>query len=257
MGYLDEFPLLLIFVTSLIIILLASEIGRRLGVRARGRGEERVATLEGAMFGLLALMLGFTFAMALSRFEERRHAVLDEANAISTTGLRARLLPAPYNTEQLKLLREYAQLRITISQHIPTSTELRAGVARSNELQEQLWQNALIGAPKADISVPAWLVFESLNQMFNAQRKRLAVLGNQVPNEVLLALYGITILAIAFAGYAQGLRKQPLRIPVYLMGVLACAVIILIEDIETPYTGFISVSQQPLIDAAASVATGY
>jgi hypothetical protein len=72
MGYLDEFPLLLIFVTSLIIILLASEIGRRLGVRARGRGEERVATLEGAMFGLLALMLGFTFAMALSRFEERR-----------------------------------------------------------------------------------------------------------------------------------------------------------------------------------------
>ena len=85
MGYLDKFPLLLIFVTSLIAILLASEIGRWLGVRARARGEEHVATLEGAMFGLLALMLGFTFAMALSRFEDRRHAVLDEANTISTT----------------------------------------------------------------------------------------------------------------------------------------------------------------------------
>ena len=60
MGYLDEFPLLLIFVTSLISILLASEIGRWLGVRARGRGEERVATLEGAMFGLLALMVSLS-----------------------------------------------------------------------------------------------------------------------------------------------------------------------------------------------------
>ena len=194
--------------------------------------------------------------MALSRFEERRHAVLDEANAISTTALRASLLPAPYNTETLKLLREYAQLRVTISQHRPTLEELGAGVARSNELQEQLWQIAVVGAPKADPSVPSWLVFDALNQMFNAQRKRLAVLGNQVPNEVLLALYGITVLAIAFAGYAQGLKKQPSRVPVYLMGVLACAVIILIEDIETPYTGFISVSQQPLIDAAARL-TGH
>ncbi len=256
MGYLDEFPLLLIFGASFVVILLASEIGCWLGVRARGRGEERVATLEGAMFGLLALMLGFTFAMALSRFEERRHAVLAEANAISTTGLRARLLPPPYNTEAVKLLREYAQLRVTVSQHVPTLEELGTGVARSNEIQEQLWQNALVGAPKADATVPAWLVFDSLNQMFDAQRKRLAMLGNQVPNEVLLALYGITVLAIAFAGYAQGLRQQPSRIPIYLMGGLACTVIILIEDIETQYTGFISVSQQPLIDASARLA-GY
>jgi hypothetical protein len=55
----------------------------------------------------LALMIAFTFAMALSRFEGRRDAVLQEANAIGTTALRARLLPEPHNTETLKLLREY------------------------------------------------------------------------------------------------------------------------------------------------------
>ena len=48
--------------------------------------------------------------MALSRFEGRRDAVLDEANAIGTTALRARLLPEPHNTETLKLLREYVQV---------------------------------------------------------------------------------------------------------------------------------------------------
>jgi hypothetical protein len=179
---------------------------------------------------------------------------LDEANAIGTVALRARVLPAPYNAEVLKLLRDYTQLRVTIAQHIPSLDELNADIAKSNGLQEKLWQQAMIGSAKADASVPAWLVFDSLNQMFNAQRKRLAVFGNQVPNEVLLALYGIAALAIAFAGYAQGLSRRPSRIPIYLMGVLVCAVIVLIQDIETSYTGFIAVSQQPLIDVARRIA---
>ena len=255
MGYLN-YPFLLIFVASIIVMLAASEIGRWLGARGRRRGEERIATLEGAMFGLLALMIGFTFAMALSRFEGRRHAVLDEANAISTAALRARLLPPPYNAETLKLLGEYAQLRVTVARHIPTLDELNTAVAKSNELQEMLWQHAMVGSAKADASAQAWLLFDSLNKLFDAQRNRLAVFGNQVPNEVLLALYGIAALAIAFAGYAQGLRTRSSRIPVYLMGVLVCAVIILIEDLESSYTGFIAVSQQPLLDAAGRIAGG-
>ena len=64
-----------------------------------------VSMLEGAILGLLALMIGFTFAMALSRFEARRDAVLTEANAIGTTALRTRLLPAPHNVDVNKLLR--------------------------------------------------------------------------------------------------------------------------------------------------------
>ena len=65
-------------------------------MRAAGRGGDDVSTLEGAMLGLLALMIGSTFAMTLSRFEARRDAVLAEANAIGTTVLRARLLPSPH-----------------------------------------------------------------------------------------------------------------------------------------------------------------
>jgi hypothetical protein len=74
-------------------------------VSASGGGD--VSTLETAVLGLMALMIGFTFAMALSLFEARRDAVLSEANAIGTTGLRARLLPQPERGEILKLLREY------------------------------------------------------------------------------------------------------------------------------------------------------
>ena len=118
---LSDFPLLAIFLVSSTVILVASEIGRRLGVRAGSAGGDNVSTLEGAILGLLALMIGFTFAMALSRFEARRDAVLNEANAIGTTALRARLLPPPHNTQALKLLREYVHVRLDIAQRIPSA----------------------------------------------------------------------------------------------------------------------------------------
>src|SRR5262245_351250 len=109
-GFL-ELPLWLVFIGSLVVVLGCGEIGRRIGIRSGSEGEGN-ATLEAAVLGLLALMIGFTFAMALSRAEARRDALLNEANAIGTAALRARLLPAPHSTESLKLLREYVQIRV-------------------------------------------------------------------------------------------------------------------------------------------------
>lgn len=143
MMNLDDYPLLTIFVVGLIVILGASEIGRLLGVRATGRGGDDVSTLEGATLGLLALMIGFTFAMALSRFEARRDAVLNEANAIGTTALRARLLPAPQTADALKSLREYLQIRLDVTQGTAPEVKLKAAIARSNEIQETLWRNVM------------------------------------------------------------------------------------------------------------------
>ena len=112
---LSNYPLALIFAVSLVVILAASELGRRHGVRIAGRGGDNVSTLDGALLGLLGLLFGFTFSMALARFEARRDALLEDANVIGTTALRARLLPQPYSAECLKLLREYTQLRLNAS----------------------------------------------------------------------------------------------------------------------------------------------
>src|SRR3974390_1366766 len=109
---LSNYSLAAIFVIGLFAILVVSEIGWQLGIRTKSGSSGNIATLESAMLGLLALMLAFTFSMALSRFEARRDAVLNEANAIGTTALRARLLPDPQRSETLKLLREYVHIRI-------------------------------------------------------------------------------------------------------------------------------------------------
>lgn len=251
-----NYHLLPIFLASVALILAASEIGRRLGVRAAGRSGKNISTLESAILTLMALMTGFTFAMALSRSEGRREAVLNEANAIGTTALRARLLPPPHRAEALRLLREYVQVRLDITQRVPSPTELSAAIARSNELQEALWQQAKAMAKKDNGLVPTGLFIQTLNEMIDNQEKRLTAARNRVPNIVLMALYGIAAIASGFTGYASGLEARRSRLPVYITGILICAVILLIQDLDRPGTGFITISQQPMIDTAASIA-GY
>jgi hypothetical protein len=200
----NDYHLLPIFLISLIVLLSATEFGRWLGARADDQGCDEVLTLQGACLGLLALMIAFTFAMALSRFESRRDAVLQEANAIGTTALRARLLPEPHSTETLKLLREYVQVRLDITRRVPTPEEFSAAVSRSNEILEALWQQAKAMAAKDNGIVPTGLFIQSLNELIDDHEKRMTALRNRVPNIVLLALYGVAIFAGAFPAMPAG-----------------------------------------------------
>jgi uncharacterized membrane protein len=250
-----NYSLLTIFMVGLAAILVAIEIGHWLGVHASNQGDDNVSTLEGAIIGLLALIVGFTFAMALARFEARREAVLAEANAIGTTALRARLLPEPHRKEVLGLLRDYVKIRLDLAQRPATQADVAATIEKSNAIEEKLWQQAMVMAASDKGMVPIGLFIQTLNETIDDQAKRLAALRSHVPNIVQLALFGIAIIASGFAGYATGLKaRQRSRVPVYVMGFLVSAVILMILDLDRPGAGFIEVSQQPMIDTAASIA---
>jgi hypothetical protein len=192
------------------------------GRRAVGRGGGDVSTLEGAVLGLLALMIGFSFAIALSRFEARRDAVLNEANAIGTTALRARLLPTPYDAEALKSLRDYIQLRLDVTQRVASASDVKAAISRSNEIQQTLWRNAMALAAKDTGMVPTGLFIQSLNEMIDSQGKHLEATRSRVPNIVFVTLYGVAIVAFTLAGYANGLLEEHrVRLPVYVTTVIA------------------------------------
>ena len=250
-----DHSLLHILVVSIFVFAGAIEIGRWFGVRARSQGRGSVSTLEGSILGLLALIIAFTFAVALSRFEARRGSVLNEANAIGTTALRARLLPAPHSQECLKLLREYVQVRLDVTQRIPSPLEFKAALARSNAIQEALWLQVKEVAAKNNGMVPTGLFIQSLNEMIDDHEKRLTAFMSRVPSIVLIVLYGVAIIASAFAGYAAGVEEQRSRAPIYAAMALFTAVILLIQDLERPTAGFITVSQQPMQDVAASIGT--
>ena len=247
-----NYPLTNVFIASLAALFLAGEVGHHFGGRAGG--DANISTLEFAMLGLLALMIGFTFAMALTRFDERRAALLDEANSIGTAALRARLLPAPYDAESLKFLRDYVQIRLELTSHVPTAAEMHAAIVRSNEIQEALWSDVKLVMAKDNAVVPTGLYIQALNEMFDNQEKRLTALRNRVPNTVILVLYGISIVVVGFSGYSSGAAERRWRSPVYIMSVLIAAVILLIQDLDRPDAGIISVSQQPMIDTANALA---
>jgi hypothetical protein len=145
------------------------------------------------------------------------------------------------------------QVRLDITLHVPSTAELSAAITRSNAIQEALWQQAKAVAATDNRMVPTGLFIQSLNEMIDNQQKRLTAYRSRVPNLVLLTLYGAAAIASAFAGYASGLARRSSRLPVYVMIALVCGVIIMIQNLDRPLVGFITYSQQPMIDTAASI----
>jgi len=246
-------PLWIIFLLSLGLIFGAIELGRRLGASERVSKSETVTMLVGALLGLLALIMGFTFSVALSRFDARLDAVLEEANAIGTTALRARLLPEPEASASLKLLRDYVQVRLEVTQKAASPAEVATAVERSNQIQEALWLEAKAAATKDSAMVPTGLYLQTLNETIDAQEKRLTAFRNRVPEVVFAALYGIAILAACFTGYSGWSEGQRSRVSAYLVYFAVASVILLIQDLDRPGPGLINVSQQPLIDLSQTL----
>lgn len=249
---LEDTPLWATFLLSVALFAATSEIGHKLGLK-NGR-EANVTTLEAAVLGLLALMLSFTFAMAVTRFDERRSAMLKEANAIGTAALRARLLPAPLGAESLDLLKDYVAIRVELTHARDSLAPMSAPIARSNDLQERLWRIARAAEAKDSTMVPTGLYIQALNDVVDAQEIRLTAFRHRVPRIVIFALYGIAAVGIGFSGYSSGLERRRWRLPVYLVNFLVASVILLIQDIDRPDSGSVRVSAEPLIDTANSIA---
>ena len=179
----------------------ASGIGLLLGRFLHHRSEslrEPLAVLQAALLGVVGLILAFGLALAVGRYEARRAAVVEEANAIGTTYLRAQTLAEPALTGSLERLVRYTDTSIRLSHSVPDSPAERQAVADGQQLQRQLWRRAgqaLDAAPTA--SAPR-LYTESLNQMIDLQTVRVSGLGNRVPGAVM-------VLEVASAAVALGL----------------------------------------------------
>jgi hypothetical protein len=207
-----------------------------------------IALILGAVLTLLALLLGFTYAMSMGRFEARRQLVVDEANSIGTTYLRAKTLPEPRSSEIQKLLRQYTALRVEIAGMADDAPEKIRGIDnRTKELHGLLWSHAAALArenPNPVISV--FLV--TLNEMIDLHSKRLAAFRNRVPFSIYLVLFGVSAITLWLVGYYFGSSKQRVRILTTMLVLLVASVMWLIMDLDQPVRGAIRTSQQSLIE---------
>jgi hypothetical protein len=213
---------------------------------------EPFGVLQGALLGVVGLLLAFGLSLAVGRYENRRAASVTEANAIGTSYLRAQLIAEPARTRSLELLRRYTDLALQISEEVPNSAGMRRTTAEAGVLQRRLWRLAgqSIGAAPQD-SAPR-LYVDSLNSTFDDQAARLASLNNRVPGAV---------LALEVVGAAVALGVLALHISILGRGLVAmvgaaCLVTLLLLvtfDLDRPTRGLIKVPSSPLVAVRASM----
>lgn len=251
---LDIIPLWTMFLIYLVLLLAAIEGGYRLGrwrqARIQDEKEQPVGAMVASILGLVALVLGFTFSLAASRFDARRLAVVEEANAIGTTALRARLLPEPQRTEIARLLRDYVEVRV----HATNWGRTEAAVVRSEALHEKLWVQAAAVAEKDPHSILTGVFIQSLNDVIDWHAKRVFVgMRSRIPLVIWVGVVGLASLGLAAVGYQAGLAATR-RSPAKLALALAFAVVLLlIADLDRGQEGLLRVGQQAMVDLQKSL----
>ncbi|MCJ7642724.1 MAG: hypothetical protein MUO29_12610 [Desulfobacterales bacterium] len=242
---------LLICLVLVGVLLVAEEFGFRLkgGTKPGSDNIEKadIALILGAVMTLLALLLGFTYAMSEGRFETRRQLVVEEANAIGTTYLRAKALPEPRSSQIQELLRQYLALRVEIATKIDDNQgKMREMDTRSKQLHSLIWSHAAALARESPNPVTS-IFLQTLNEMIDLHSKRLAAFRNRVPLSIYLVLLIVSIITLWLVGYYFG-RRQRGRILTTVVALLVASVMWLIMDLDQPARGTIRASQQSLIE---------
>ena len=237
------------------IVLGTTLLGWFAGTRLRGHAEmlrEPIGVVQAALLGLVALILAFGLTMAVGRYDTRRAAVVDDANAIGTTYLRAQTLREPVRKQSLDLLVRYTDASIALSKEVPGSSAADARIAEGDRLQRALWRlggEALAGSPTD--SAPR-LYIETLNEMIDMQTVRVSALNNRVPTAVLVieiigAAVALGLLALYLAILSRG------EITVVLAAVFVSVLLLITFDLDRPTRGVVTVPDTPLVSLRASM----
>src|SRR4029453_5300156 len=194
--------------------------------------------------GVVGLVLAFGLALAVGRYELRRAAVVEEANTIGTTYLRAQTLAEPQRGDSLELLVRYTDTSIRLSDAIPGSPTAAAAIADGARLQRELWGLAgeVLDAPIA--SAPR-LYVESLNEMIDERTTRVSVLGNRVPGPVLTLEVVAAALALGLLAFYLAILGRGALVVLIAAG-LVCLLLLVTFDLDRPTRGLIDVPSTPL-----------
>lgn len=233
-------------------ILGSLEVGRRIGLTMRRRFPDveikGSSAAEGAVFGLLGLLIAFTFSGAAGRFEDRRHLITEEANAIGTAWLRVDLLPAASASAVRAQMRQYLDARIETYRQFNDPAALTAQMTRATELQQQIWSAALAGAGTAGAAPDAGkLLLPALNEMIDITTTRQVATRNHPPPVIFLMLAALSLMGGLLIGYELAGKAHREWLHMLIFPLLMAVTLYVILDLEFPRRGLIQ------IDAADEV----
>jgi hypothetical protein len=226
-------------------------VGRSLR-ESRESVSESFGVLQAALLGFMALILAFGLSLAIGRYDTRRQAVVDDANAIGTTYLRAQTLPEPMRSQSLTLIARYTDVELHLSHVVPGSTAANQTVAAGSALQRPLWSLAAEAVQKQPVATAPRLYEESLNAMIDEQTVRVAGLSNRVPTEVLLLEIIGAAIALSLLGLHVGVLGRGM-VAVLLAAAMVSLLLYVSFDLDRPTRGLIQVPDAPIAQLHASM----
>jgi hypothetical protein len=237
-------------------LLVSAEVGFLFGLRLHRAKDEagkgQIGGTQGAILGLLGLLLGFTFAMSVNRYDSRRELMLQEANSIGTTYLRAALLPESHQQAVENLLRQYVDVRLDFFYAGENRAKQDAAEQAAAKIQKDLWSHAVAAARESPSPVTVSFI-TALNDTIDMDATRLMSLRAHVPGAVWLLVVAVAACGCAASGYSAGSSGARSSLTNLALPLLIAVVITLIADLDRSRSGLITVSQQPLIDLKQSL----
>jgi hypothetical protein len=246
----EKTSLLFFYIITASAVFLSIMIGFGLGSFNRNRRknvkEVKLGSIIGAMLGLLAFILAFTFGAATSRFDAKKQLLLDEVNAIGTTFLRTDFLAESERAEAKKLLKKYVDIRVDV---LKNPKQLPQIILESEEIQSQLWSQVSSAPNKETDPILLGLYIQSLNEVIDLHTKRVTVgLQYRIPGIIWTTLYFVTVLTMLAVGYEFGLEGVSNILISFILALAFSAIIVLITDLDRGVAGTLQVSHQPLIE---------
>ncbi|WP_267225950.1 hypothetical protein [Dyella silvae] len=252
MGFILGHPLV-VFVVAVVALWIAGRVGASLAKRhGRAESEEREAfnVLQGATLTLLGLIIGFSFSMAISRYDQRKNYEEAEANAIGTEYVRFDLLPAAAAAKARPLLVQYLDQRIKFYE-TRDRDQLAQINARTSALQASLWDTVTPSAKEQPSPIIA-LVVAGMNDVLNSQGYTQAAWWNRIPIAAWILMATIALGCNVLVGIgAGGLTRDPAMM--FVLPLVVAVSFMLIADIDSPRGGVIHVSAQNLLALKASL----
>lgn len=251
--YLYGQPEWLIGLATLVLLIISVEVGYWIGLKVNiemtQSMKSQISTIQTAILTIFTFLLGFTFAMALSRFDNRKEMVVKESNAIGTAVLRSQLLPEHQRAKMNELFKEYVNVEFSITSRANVSLEeVKVLNEKAKQLQTLMWNEAFTATESNPLSVPAGLFATSINQLIDIKTERSIAISNHVPEIVLLGLLLFAALAIGILGYGNGLAATHARYPAIILCIVITISFILIIDLDRPNRGLTRVSQESMVD---------
>lgn len=252
----DILPVWLLFLITIGLILLAVEIGFRLGRNVVGKTDDErespASSISGVILGLQAFMLAFTFGIVSDRYDGKKALVREEANTIRTAWHRADFLPEPDRVKTKELLEEYLDQRISLAQSRDFGLVKKA-LDDALRIQQQLWQIAVANGRRDNSDISALFV-ESVNDIERLHATRAGLgLYARIPTTIWAVLLSLLILGMIGLGYHTAIANSRRSRAAPILAIAFSLVIALIAALDHPGDSLMPVSQQPLANVLAEM----